>query len=114
VFASHVLEHIPDDGLAIREIRRILVPDGIAILPVPLVSLKTIEYAEPNPLKRDTYGRLDLITSTDTSHIFPGSRRTHQTRSQRNTSCTSMKTGESGRMPNVPCAKRWRAKGTST
>lgn len=49
VFASHVLEHIPDDTRAIREIRRILVPDGIAILPVPLVSQKTIEYPEPNP-----------------------------------------------------------------
>lgn len=49
VFASHVLEHISDDASAIREIRRILAPDGIAILPVPLVSNKTIEYPGPNP-----------------------------------------------------------------
>jgi ubiquinone/menaquinone biosynthesis C-methylase UbiE len=49
VFASHVLEHIPDDEKAISEIRRILKPNGIAILPVPIVAEKTIEYPEPNP-----------------------------------------------------------------
>lgn len=49
VFASHVLEHIPDDRKAVSEIRRILRPGGIAILPVPIVSEKTIEYPEPNP-----------------------------------------------------------------
>ena len=49
VFASHVLEHVPDDEKAISEIRRILKPNGIAVLPVPIVSEKTIEYPEPNP-----------------------------------------------------------------
>jgi ubiquinone/menaquinone biosynthesis C-methylase UbiE len=49
VFASHVLEHIPDDLKAISEIRRILKPNGIAVLPVPLVGEKTIEYPAPNP-----------------------------------------------------------------
>lgn len=49
VFASHVLEHVPDDEKAISEIRRILKPDGIAILPVPIIAEKTIEYPEPNP-----------------------------------------------------------------
>lgn len=49
VFASHVLEHIPNDEVAISEIRRILKPKGIAILPVPLIAEKTIEYSEPNP-----------------------------------------------------------------
>lgn len=49
VFASHVLEHIPDDDKAISEIRRILKPGGIAILPVPLVAERTIEYPAPNP-----------------------------------------------------------------
>jgi SAM-dependent methyltransferase len=49
VFASHVLEHIPDDEKAVSEIRRILKPNGIAILPVPIVSERTIEYPEPNP-----------------------------------------------------------------
>jgi ubiquinone/menaquinone biosynthesis C-methylase UbiE len=49
VFASHVLEHVPNDEKAISEIRRILKPNGIAVLPVPLVAEKTIEYSEPNP-----------------------------------------------------------------
>ena len=49
IFASHVLEHIPNDEKAISEIRRILRPKGIAILPVPLVAKNTIEYPEPNP-----------------------------------------------------------------
>ncbi|PKF61724.1 SAM-dependent methyltransferase [Psychromonas sp. psych-6C06] len=49
VFASHVLEHVPDDQKAISEIHRVLSSNGIAILPVPIVSEKTIEYPEPNP-----------------------------------------------------------------
>lgn len=49
VFASHVLEHISDDEKAVSEIRRVLKPNGIAILPVPLVAEKTIEYPKPNP-----------------------------------------------------------------
>jgi hypothetical protein len=49
VFASHVLEHIPDDHKAISEIRRILKPNGMAILPVPIYSGKTVEFSEPDP-----------------------------------------------------------------
>ncbi|MDQ1254826.1 MAG: hypothetical protein QG646_4096 [Euryarchaeota archaeon] len=53
VFASHVLEHIQDDEKAIAEIKRILKPGGIAILPVPIVSKKTIEYPAPNPYESE-------------------------------------------------------------
>jgi SAM-dependent methyltransferase len=49
VYASHVLEHVPDDRRAIAEIRRVLRPGGIAVLPVPLVSPATVEYPAPNP-----------------------------------------------------------------
>ncbi len=49
VFASHVLEHVSGDDLAFAEIKRILTPKGIAILPVPVVSPRTIEYPEANP-----------------------------------------------------------------
>jgi SAM-dependent methyltransferase len=49
VFASHVLEHVDKDQAAFAEIRRVLTPKGIAILPVPVVSPRTIEYPEPNP-----------------------------------------------------------------
>ena len=36
VICSHVLEHVADDGLALREIRRVLVSGGRAILMSPL------------------------------------------------------------------------------
>lgn len=49
VFASHVLEHIREDEKAVREVRRILRPGGLAILPVPIVCEKTIEYPHANP-----------------------------------------------------------------
>lgn len=51
IFASHVLEHIQDDLTALSEIRRVLKPTGIAILPVPILSKTTIEYPEPNPFE---------------------------------------------------------------
>ncbi|MBI1364816.1 MAG: methyltransferase domain-containing protein [Alphaproteobacteria bacterium] len=35
VIANHVLEHAPDDRAALREIARILKPDGFALLTVP-------------------------------------------------------------------------------
>ena len=53
VFASHVLEHVQNDFKALSEVRRILKPGGVAILPVPIVAEKTIEYPEPNP--NETY-----------------------------------------------------------
>lgn len=51
VYASHVLEHIQNDLQAISEVKRILKPDGIAILPVPIHSKTTVEYSEPNPME---------------------------------------------------------------
>lgn len=49
VYASHVLEHIPDDTSAIQEIHRVLTLKGLAILPVPIVAHTTVEYGAPNP-----------------------------------------------------------------
>jgi predicted SAM-dependent methyltransferase len=49
VYASHVLEHIRDDEAALREIRRVLRPGGLAVLPVPIVNPVTVEYPAPNP-----------------------------------------------------------------
>jgi SAM-dependent methyltransferase len=36
IICSHVLEHVPDDRAAMRELRRILRPDGWAIVQVPI------------------------------------------------------------------------------
>lgn len=49
IYASHVLEHIADDEGALREIRRVLRPGGLAILPVPIGREGTVEYSAPNP-----------------------------------------------------------------
>lgn len=53
VCACHVLEHIKDDYKALSEIRRVLKPNGIAILSVPILGKKTIEYPETNPHEWD-------------------------------------------------------------
>jgi SAM-dependent methyltransferase len=50
VYASHVLEHVPNDLAAIREISRVLKPGSIAILPVPIYSSGlTVEYGQARP-----------------------------------------------------------------
>ncbi|MBF9233916.1 class I SAM-dependent methyltransferase [Microvirga alba] len=62
---NHVLEHIVDDISAMREIRRVLSPRGIAILQVPL-SLKLKESiegdgSEPEDEKIRLYGQRDHV-----------------------------------------------------
>ncbi|WP_008294885.1 class I SAM-dependent methyltransferase [Congregibacter litoralis] len=52
VFASHVLEYPDDDVRAIKEIRRILRPDGIAILPIPIIHEQTKDLAQRDPSTR--------------------------------------------------------------
>lgn len=43
IYASHVLEHVPDDRQAMRELRRVLRPGGWAILQVPITDDATFE-----------------------------------------------------------------------
>jgi SAM-dependent methyltransferase len=43
IMCNHVLEHIPDDLKAMRELRRVLKTDGFAILQVPILREKTFE-----------------------------------------------------------------------
>jgi predicted SAM-dependent methyltransferase len=71
VYASHVLEHVQNDLKALSEIKRVLKPEGIAILPVPIINKTTVEYPEPNPLEtfhvrapgKDYYERYSQIFS---------------------------------------------------
>jgi SAM-dependent methyltransferase len=80
VFASHVLEHVREDRKAIEEVRRILTPEGVAVLPVPIVGSFTVEYPGPNPNEsghvrapgldyferyREVFSRVELLDSTD-------------------------------------------------
>lgn len=43
IYCSDVLEHVPDDCLAMRELRRVLRPDGWAVLMVPIKGDRTDE-----------------------------------------------------------------------
>jgi len=43
IFCSHVLEHVSDDRLAMREFSRVLKPEGWAVLLVPITAEKTFE-----------------------------------------------------------------------
>ena len=52
VFASHVLEYVENDRQAIREIKRVLRPGGLAFLPVPMLHKKTIDFEKRPPNKR--------------------------------------------------------------
>jgi SAM-dependent methyltransferase len=43
IYCSHVLEHVPDDRLAMSELRRVLKRAGWAVLLVPITAEQTIE-----------------------------------------------------------------------
>ena len=51
VFASHVLEYVKNDRQALKEIKRVLKPEGLAFLPVPMLHKKTIDFEE-RPLNK--------------------------------------------------------------
>jgi SAM-dependent methyltransferase len=70
IFCSHVLEHIEDDHKAMRELMRILKPDGFAILLVPIkekfngkVIVKTYEdFTIRDPEQREkVFGQKDHV-----------------------------------------------------
>jgi SAM-dependent methyltransferase len=48
VLCNHVLEHIPDDGAAMRELHRVLTDDGIAIMQHPIDENRATTYEDPS------------------------------------------------------------------
>jgi SAM-dependent methyltransferase len=58
ILCCHVLEHIPDDGRAMRELHRVLKPGGWAILQVPLELDRPHTYEDPmitDPAEREKH-----------------------------------------------------------
>ena len=78
ILASNVLPRIHDDRKAIKEVRRVLRPHGVAILPVAVVCAETVEYPKANPFEggnvrccgldyferyKEYFGRVDIRAS---------------------------------------------------
>lgn len=64
VYFNHVLEHIPDDEAALRQVRRILKPDGLLILGTPNEGAWWWQLA---------YQRApDVFATTDHVHFYTG------------------------------------------
>jgi SAM-dependent methyltransferase len=47
LICSHVLEHVPDDAGAMRELRRVTAPDGFTLVMVPLALDRERTYEDP-------------------------------------------------------------------
>jgi tetratricopeptide (TPR) repeat protein len=65
VLCSHVLEHIPDDRRAMRELRRVLAPHGWALLQVPIDHQRAVTFEDPSitdPAQRERlFGQHDHV-----------------------------------------------------
>lgn len=66
IYCSHVLEHVQDDRKAMRELNRVLKPDGWAILIVPVEAEKTFE----DPSVVEPSERLRIFGQEDHVRIY--------------------------------------------
>jgi SAM-dependent methyltransferase len=63
IYCSHVLEHVPDDRKAMRELSRVLKPSGWAVLQVPIEAEQTFEdLSITDPKERERlFGQFDHV-----------------------------------------------------
>lgn len=65
IIANHVLEHIPEDIKAIKEVFRVLKPNGLAILQVPISHILNETYEDRNITswndRENAYGQGDHV-----------------------------------------------------
>jgi hypothetical protein len=59
VICSHVLEHVPDDAVAMRELRRVTAPGGWCLVMIPL-----------DVTRRETYEDPSIVTPQDRIEAF--------------------------------------------
>ena len=57
VMCSHVLEHVPDDAAAMRELRRVTGPGGWCLVMVPLDVTRTETYEDPSVVTQEARRR---------------------------------------------------------
>lgn len=63
IICSHVLEHVKNDMLALKELHRVLHPDGKLFIMVPITSSTTFEnhYITEPHLRRQAFGQEDHV-----------------------------------------------------
>ncbi|HEU5170405.1 MAG TPA: methyltransferase domain-containing protein [Gemmatimonadales bacterium] len=66
IYCSHVLEHVPDDHAAMRELHRVLKPGGFALLQVPVLREQTFE----DPSVTSPEERLRLFGQHDHVRVY--------------------------------------------
>lgn len=71
IYCSHVLEHVPEDRKAMREIYRVLKPGGWTLLQVPITCERTFEYPNvKDPQEREKlFGQHDHVRSYGHDYI---------------------------------------------
>jgi SAM-dependent methyltransferase len=68
VLCSHVLEHIPEDAAAMREIHRVLAPSGVALIQTPVNHDQAVTYEDAG--ETDPDARLRQFSQADHVRVF--------------------------------------------